>query len=778
MKNIFKTTVICLGAFVLTACNDWLDTKTDSQLPESVTFSNIVDVQSATIGLYADLCSDPYNQLQTIHQGTGTDCELIDGFATEAEGGENERAGMNYNAVPGWAKINTLWEKQYKTIEDCNRIIDGVNNSDLKDNDAVMIATAEARVIRAMVYLDLVRVFGDIPLRWDAANADNIKQGKTDRDIILDKLIEDLEGVIEENKLPWCDKVTSEHINMGYAKGLLANIYMTRAGYALRENERQEAVDGKYSSASKQAEGYVEACDETKDAKAKYPEESQSFKTLRPSDKDCKVLYWKAAKQLKSIIDNGSHDLDDTFAGFWDNINKLQLDPKHESMFEIPMGFGLTGELGYTVGVRLNDVTKDFGFTNSSGKIKTTAVQLYSYAPCDTRRDITCAAFTIRSIDRTYTTKSNMTVDRDGIPGDVPGDLEGTIDVKTETGNDVTAERLVGNSPFELYIGKWDVRKMSDRWKQQNLVSSLKFGYGINVVRMRYPQILLWYAECLSYLIENGKPDATEDFNPDEYMSDVNVDGDMNWSKAQEYVQTVHMRAYNDAVNSYTGRTPSTDKTEFNKELSSATNYESMLDMIDLENRLEFCGEGFRKWDLIRWNRLHYAIVQAKKDYVEKFNDKIFQEKVYFKYKNYEVKKDEDGKYYYWAPEKEIDMSSITWYGVDGDNKTAGAAASGATFCDEHGYRFAKAKGYQYLGFGKDNKDLNARSYANDAFGKDYEKLATYLPSICSGLVGSCDITTGDCNDENLKVKNRYLMPIGSLVLQSSNGRLYNSYEY
>jgi hypothetical protein len=30
-----------------------------------------------------------------------------------------------------------------------------------------------------------------------------------------------------------------------------------------------------------------------------------------------------------------------------------------------------------------------------------------------------------------------------------------------------------------------------------------------------------------------------------------------------------------------------------------------MLDMIDLENRLEFCGENFRKWDLIRWNRLH-----------------------------------------------------------------------------------------------------------------------------------------------------------------------------
>ena len=190
MKNIFKATIICVSAFALASCSDWLDTKTDSQIEETALFESVGDIQLAVNGVYADLCADPYDQLQTIHQGAGTDCELIDGFATEAESGENERAGMNYNASPGWAKIGTLWEKQYKTIEDCNRIVDGINGSNLKNEDAVMIASAEARVIRAMVYLDLVRVFGDIPFRWDAAKADrsNINQGKTDRDIILDEI--------------------------------------------------------------------------------------------------------------------------------------------------------------------------------------------------------------------------------------------------------------------------------------------------------------------------------------------------------------------------------------------------------------------------------------------------------------------------------------------------------------------------------------------------------------------------------------------------------------
>lgn len=780
--NIFKISAMCLGVFALTACSDWLDPKKDSQIEESALFESVGDIQLAVNGVYADLCADPYDQLQTIHQGAGTDCELIDGFATEAESGENERAGMNYNASPGWAKIGTLWEKQYKTIEDCNRIIDGINASELTEDETAMKCSAEARVIRAMVYLDLIRVFGDIPFRWDAAKSDlsNVNQGKTDRDAILDKLIEDLEEVVKEGKLPWCGQVTQEHINMGYAKGLLANIYMTRAGYAIRENDDERATAGGYSSSQKVAAGYI---------KAAYSDDN--YKTLRPSDEKCNELYSKAEQHLKDIIDHGTHNMNTSFAGFWEAVNKLQLDPSYESMFEIPMGFGLKGELGYTVGVRMNEVTKDYGFQNSSGKIKTTAVQLYSYAPCDTRRDITCATFSIRSLDRRYTTKANMTVTKAGIPDyvkdekllneksklpegsvaiakdEVPDGQE--IEVRTETGSDATAERLLGNSPFEMYIGKWDVRKMSNQWLQQNRVSSLKFGYGINVVRMRYPQILLWYAECLAYR------------------------GD--YSGATDYIKQVHLRAYSDAVNAYTGRTPDEDKTDFENQLKTATDYESTLDLIDKENRLEFCGECFRKWDLIRWNRLHDNIVFAKKYYVAMKSggkqvkgetiQKVFQDKVYFRYKGYTAAKDAEGKIFYWAPEKEIDLRSITWYGVSGSNKEK-SDAPGNTWINEHGYRYAKStaydeekgKGYKYNGFGKDNKDMNARSYANDAFGKDYEKLDSYLPSICSGLVGTCDTNTGDCDDSDLDVKNCYLMPIGTLVIQSSNGRLYNSYKW
>ncbi len=781
---------MCLGAFALTACSDWLDTKTDSQISEDITYESVADIQLAANGLYADLCADPYNQLQTIHQGAGTDCELIDGFGADAEGGENERSGMNYNASPGWNKIGTLWEKQYKTIEDCNRIIQGINNSSLKDDNNVMIASAEARVIRAMVYLDLIRVFGDIPFRWEASKSDisNESHGKIDRDIILDKLIEDLEEVVAEGKLPWCGATTQEHINMGYAKGLLANIYMTRAGYAIRENDNEKAIAGGYSSSQKEnaqdfAKTYAEDGVKRKYEPATYTD--PKFKTLRPSKEDCDALYAKAEQHLKDIIDNPAHEMNETFAGFWESINQLRLDPTHESMFEIPMGFGLTGELGYTVGVRMNEVTKDFGFQNSSGKIKTTAVQFYSYQPFDTRRDITCATFSIRSIDRRNFTKSNMTVTKATMPdydkdskdihlpegcvaidkSEVPDNTE--IEVRTETGSDVTAERLLGNSPFELYIGKWDVRKMSEQWRAQNLVSSLKFGYGINVVRMRYPQILLWYAECLAWR------------------------GD--FANAATYVEKVHNRAFNDALDENYQKTEAqtskkNDMETFAAKIEGATDYESFIKILDLENRLEFCGECFRKWDLIRWNRLHDDIVNEKKEYISNLNNNIFQEKVYFKYKGYTAAKDANGNIFYWAPEKEIDLNSVTWYGENGTNTTAAKDADAKDtkkldnkeFFNNNQYRYANSdpEKYTYLGFGKDNKDMNNRSYANNAYGGAYDKLDNYLPSICSGLVGKCNVSTGDCDDSEIEVKNCYLMPIGTLVIQSTNGQLYNSYKW
>ena len=143
----------------------------------------------------------------------------------------------------------------------------------------------EARTIRAMVYFDLLRVFGDIPLKLEPTKSDlsNAYIGKTDRDSIMDVLMDDLDKAIDE--LPWAGQssYTTEHATKGYAHALLAQMALTRAGYAIRESAKSGYETASYSDPT-------------------YP-------TQRPDAATRKALYERALKHLTAVINSGVHQL-------------------------------------------------------------------------------------------------------------------------------------------------------------------------------------------------------------------------------------------------------------------------------------------------------------------------------------------------------------------------------------------------------------------------------------------------------------------------------------
>ena len=438
--------------------------------------------------------------------------------------------------------------------------------------------------------------------------------------------------------LPWADEVsgyTTEHITKGYAHGLLAQIAMTKAGYSIREQTK---------------EGYE---------KAAYSDDT--YPTMRPGTTERTKLLERALTHLSAIITNGTHQLNPSFENQWTLINQLQLDKTyHENLFEIPMGRNVTGELGYTVGVRLNGVTTKYGYGNSTGKLKLTAPLLYSYDKNDQRRDVTIAPFEIK-----------------------------------QDGNK-TIESMLGNAPFGLYCAKWDPRKMSEEWLNENLTATAKHMTGINPVKMRFSQVLLYYAEVLNEL---AGPQGS-------YTGDAGI-------TAFDALAQVHKRAFD-------------NESEANVFLNSITmTKDGLFDAIMQENAWEFAGEGYRKWDLIRWGKLYDKINEFKQTYLDQLADGTYQEKVYYNYKD-------DAK-------TELDIESVTWYGIPTGNTEADYAASTDSF-----------------GKSVDKGD-----------GKADTQRDTNLPSISSGLVG-----------DNVTVKNRYIMPIASTTISASNGHLYNSYGY
>lgn len=104
---------------------------------------------------------------------------------------------------------------------------------------------------------------------------------------------------------------------------------MTRAGYAIREQAKEGYITGNNSDAT-------------------YP-------TQRCSDAKRRELFELAEKHLAAVVSSGKHKLNPSVEEYWRLINIGQLDQTYqENLFEIPMGLNKSGELGYTIGYRIN----------------------------------------------------------------------------------------------------------------------------------------------------------------------------------------------------------------------------------------------------------------------------------------------------------------------------------------------------------------------------------------------------------------------------------------
>lgn len=647
MKNIAKAFILAAGVMSMASCSDFLDQTSPSELTNE-TISQSTYYTGLTVNkIYGGLAQDAtYSQYIPIIWGLNSDCELVDGLGDDATNATSERGNMNYNANPGWSRLAQVWDAMYGVIENANLTIEMVESSPLttgggSDQKTMERYKGEALTLRAMLYFDLIRFFGDIPLKLESSKSDlsNAYLEKTDRDVIMDTLIVDLKKAIE--LLPWAGEVSTystEHVTKGYAHALLANIALTRAGWTIRE----KAKDG-YETAI-----YTDA----------------TYPTQRCDAATRKAMYELALEHLSAIISNGTHKLNPSIENEWYLLNQRQLDQTYrENIFEIPMGLGVSSELGYTVGVRINGASAQYGAKgNSSGKMKVTAPFFWSFDKKDLRRDITCC----------------------------------NLQLKETSG--VLKEEMLGNTPFAIYVGKWDIRKMNEEWRQAAIATgNAKWMSGINVVRMRYPQVLLMYAEVMNEL---AGPDGN-------YAGSAGM-------TARQALAEVHCRAFDQAdkaeAQSYIDAIPA-DKETF---------FEAIVD----ENAWELAGEGVRKFDLIRWNLLAEKTQEFKDNYVAQMNDEIngYPEKIYFNYTD--------------ESKTVIDMSSVEWYGLP-EGKTS------ADYDDSKDF------------FGKERTDATQKN------------LTVNLPSISSGLVG-----------DNVEVKNRYLLPIGSTTISASNGTLYNSYGY
>lgn len=352
LKNIL---VIGLTSLTLVSCNDFLNVESPSSYSEEFVFSQKTEINRALNGVYASiLVNDLYGKAFQRTFILNNDVEMMISSTNVA----THNSYARFDCDDQGSEINKYWQAAYKAIEDANRFIYNLENSPLynEEDTEIMQMMGEAKCIRAMVYHDMVVMFGDIPFTFRPASQ---LEGDyvipiMDRKEIQDNLINDLKAIAP--KMSSSASVTVERASQEFAYALIARIALTAGGYSLHPDKNNPKSYGVMSR----------------------PENYQD--------------YYRIAKEYTNlVISSGSHSIGTSYKDVFLKESNFELISKGDPIFEIPFAKESTGETGNIQGPTSTanegqTLGKNvWGAADGNGRLN--AFYRYSFDEKDKRRD-------------------------------------------------------------------------------------------------------------------------------------------------------------------------------------------------------------------------------------------------------------------------------------------------------------------------------------------------------------------------------------------------------
>jgi len=221
---------------LLGSCDNFLEEVPTANLSDKSTYKTQADVDALTVG--------PYRSLPNWLSGGGdwgnqlpNSVEFVTGFAWTAEP-HAQFWKYETNQVSGdlLDNYNNQWVYWWQGVRDANFSIAQLNKVTSVATANVQKALGEVRTLRAWYYFCLVRYFGDVPMVTEPlASISEAEQPRTSLKKIYDEvIIPDLEFAVNQSTLV-DTKSTDGRITKYTARAILADVYLTCAGYPYQE---------------------------------------------------------------------------------------------------------------------------------------------------------------------------------------------------------------------------------------------------------------------------------------------------------------------------------------------------------------------------------------------------------------------------------------------------------------------------------------------------------------------------------------------------------------
>ena len=241
MKLKYNLIAIALLGFSFSSCSDFLEQNPQTDLSENDFYKTADDILSAVNGVYSSLQEgDIYGNWYVFGEipSDNTRNQLSGSVTTQNEFDQFYIDTQN-------SMIASFWKAAYKVINRTNTVlgrIDGIEiNTELANRYKL-----ECKFIRALMYFNLVRVYGDVPLVLkEISISESYDILREPKENVYNQIIADLK---EAQGLPVSYSTAEDgRATQGAAKALLADVYMTLHKYAEAETILAEIINsGRY----------------------------------------------------------------------------------------------------------------------------------------------------------------------------------------------------------------------------------------------------------------------------------------------------------------------------------------------------------------------------------------------------------------------------------------------------------------------------------------------------------------------------------------------------
>ena len=243
-KNIRIAGLLTMLAFILPSCKDFLEEAPKDRIATSNYYKTEQDAISAVNAIYGHLNSQSFDTFGGVyHSSFWVTIGLASDEMLNNQAGQTSLDQLStFTHGPDNGTIYDVWKQHYKAISLANIAVERIP-SIVMDETLKARLLNEAKFLRALMYFDLVRMFGRIPLLLN--EVESVTPEVAAVEDVYAQIIRDL---TDAENLPTEQAEGRGRATQGAAKALLAKVYLTQKNYDKTLEKTQEVMDlGLYS---------------------------------------------------------------------------------------------------------------------------------------------------------------------------------------------------------------------------------------------------------------------------------------------------------------------------------------------------------------------------------------------------------------------------------------------------------------------------------------------------------------------------------------------------